>query len=261
MSERIPLIAGNWKMNLDHQQAIALVQKLAWTLKDVDHDFSKVEVAIFPPFTDLRTVQTLIDADKFDLVIGAQDLSKFDSGAYTGEISGAFLKKLNVRYVLVGHSERRLYHEEDDSVIQAKVAAAFRHNLIPVICVGETLEELETEGPSAVPIRQLTNALAEHKEVGEFVVAYEPVWAIGTGKVATSEQAAEVAKRLRETISSLLSPEIAEKTRILYGGSVKSANVAGFLSSPEVDGVLVGGASLDIGEFSGIARFQKHVSL
>jgi triosephosphate isomerase (TIM) len=261
MNERIPLIAGNWKMNLDHQQAIALVQKLAWTLKDVDHDYSKVEVAIFPPFTDLRTVQTLIDADKFELVIGAQDLSKFDTGAYTGEISGAFLKKLEVRYVLVGHSERRQYHNEDDSVVQAKVAAAFRHNLIPVICVGESLEELETEGPSAVPIRQLRNALADHKEIGEFVVAYEPVWAIGTGKVATSEQAAEVAKKLRETIASLLSPEIADKTRILYGGSVKSANVAGFLSSPEVDGVLVGGASLDIAEFSGIARFQKHVSL
>ena len=261
MSERIPLIAGNWRMNLDHQQAIALVHKLAWTLKDVDHDYSKVEVAIFPPFTDLRTVQTLIDADKFELVIGAQDLSKFDAGAYTGEISGAFLKKLEVRYVLVGHSERRQYHNEDDSVIQAKVAAAFRHNLIPVICVGESLEELESEGPSAVPIRQLRNALADHKEIGEFVVAYEPVWAIGTGKVATSEQAAEVAKKLRETIASLLSPEIADKTRILYGGSVKASNIASIMVKPDVDGALIGGASLDVDEFVAIARFRLHPSV
>ena len=261
MTERIPLIAGNWKMNLDHQQAIALVQKLAWTLKDVGHDYKKVEVAVFPPFTDLRTVQTLIDADGFELTVGAQDLSPFDSGAYTGDISGAFLKKLNVRYVLVGHSERRQYHNESDEVVQAKVAAAFRHNLVPVICVGESLEELESEGPSAVPLKQLTKAIAEHSSVSEFVVAYEPVWAIGTGKIATSEQAAEVARKLRELVASLISPEVAAQTRILYGGSVKSANVAGFLASPEVDGVLVGGASLDVDEFSGIARFQKHVSL
>jgi len=261
MTNRIPLIAGNWKMNLDHQQAIALVQKLAWTLKDVDHDYEKVEVAVFPPFTDLRSIQTLLDADKLKLVLGAQDLSKFDSGAYTGEVSGAFLNKLAVRYVLVGHSERRQYHQESDEVIQAKVAASFRHNLIPVICVGENLEELEAEGAAAVPIRQLKAALEGHNKPGEFVVAYEPVWAIGTGKVATSEQAAEVAKKLRETISELLGPEVAEATRILYGGSVKSANVAGFLASPEVDGVLVGGASLDVGEFTGICRFQKHVTL
>jgi triosephosphate isomerase (TIM) len=261
LSDRKPLIAGNWKMNLDHQQAIALVQKLAWTLKDVSHDFDKVEVAVFPPFTDLRSVQTLLDADKLPLVLGAQDLSKFDSGAYTGEVSGAFLKKLDVKYVLVGHSERRAYHNETDEVIQAKVASSFKHNLIPVICVGESLEELEAEGAAAVPIRQLTAALSGHKDIGEFVVAYEPVWAIGTGKVATSEQAAEVAKKLRETIKELVSEEVAAATRILYGGSVKSANVAGFLVSEEVDGVLVGGASLDVEEFTGICRFQKHVTL
>jgi triosephosphate isomerase (TIM) len=261
LSDRKPLIAGNWKMNLDHQQAIALVQKLAWTLKDVNHDFDLVEVAVFPPFTDLRSVQTLLDADKLPLILGAQDLSKFDSGAYTGEVSGSFLKKLDVKYVLVGHSERRQYHNEDDKVIQAKVAAAFKNNLVPVICVGETLEELESEGAAAVPIRQLTEALASHKEIGEFVVAYEPVWAIGTGKVATSEQAAEVARKLRATIGDLVSDAVAASTRILYGGSVKSANVAGFLVSEEVDGVLVGGASLDVDEFTGICRFQKHVTL
>jgi triosephosphate isomerase len=141
------------------------------------------------------------------------------------------------------------------------VASAFKHNLIPVICVGETLEELEAEGAAAVPIRQLTKALAGHKELGEFVVAYEPVWAIGTGKVATSEQAAEVAKKLRQCIKELVSEEVSLSTRVLYGGSVKSANVAGFLVSEEVDGVLVGGASLDVEEFTGICRFQKHVTL
>ncbi len=260
-AERIPFIAGNWKMNLDHQQAIALVQKLAWTLADANHDYSKTEVAVFPPFTDLRTVQTLIDAEKFEIQLGAQDLSQHDSGAYTGEISGAFLKKLDVRYVIIGHSERRSYHNETDEVVHAKVEASFKHDLVPVICVGETLDELEQYGQSAVPVRQIKAALAEQSQVGEFIVAYEPVWAIGTGQVATPDQAAEVASAIRTAIAQILTPEIAEMTRILYGGSVKAANVAGFLKSPEVDGVLVGGASLQVEEFSGIARFLKHLAL
>jgi triosephosphate isomerase len=261
MTNRVALIAGNWKMNLDHQQAIALVQKLAWSLEDAGHDYSTAEVVVFPPFTDIRSVQNLIDADKFELGLGAQDLSKFDNGAYTGEVSGAFLSKLAVDYVLVGHSERRTYHKEDDSTIQAKTAAAFRHGLVPVICVGETLEELENEGAAAVPIRQTIAALAGHEALGDFVIAYEPVWAIGTGKVATPEEAASVCGKIRAAISEEHGAEIADKTRILYGGSVKAANVAGFLRSPEVDGVLVGGASLDADEFSGIARFQKHLAL
>ena len=259
--ERVPFIAGNWKMNLDHQQAIAFVQKLSWTLTDANHDYTKTEVAVFPPFTDLRTVQTLISAEKYSLSLGAQDLSQHDSGAYTGDISGAFLNKLGVQYVIIGHSERRNYHHEDDALVQAKVAAAFKHGLIPVICVGETLEELEAEGQSAVPVRQILAALSGHAKVGEFIVAYEPVWAIGTGQVATPEQAATVAGTIREALDGLLGPEIAQSTRILYGGSVKAANVAGFLRSPEVDGVLVGGASLDVDEFSGISRFLKHLSL
>jgi triosephosphate isomerase len=195
------------------------------------------------------------------LRLGAQDISKHDSGAYTGEVAGSFLKKLDVEYVLVGHSERREHHNEDDDLIRDKVAACFKNKLVPLICVGETLEQLETEGAAAAPIEQLTKALEGHKDIGDFVVAYEPVWAIGTGKVATNEQAAEVAKKLRETIGALISPEVAEQTRILYGGSVKSANVAGFLASSDVDGVLVGGASLVVDEFTGICRFQKHVSL
>ncbi len=261
MTTRIPLIAGNWKMNLDHQQAIALTQKLAWTLGDAGHDYSDGEVVIFPPFTDIRSVQTLVDADNLEIGLGAQDLSKHDSGAYTGEVSGAFLSKLAVKYVLIGHSERRQYHAESDEVVQAKTAAAFRHGLVPVICVGETLEELETEGQSAVPVRQTLAALAGHDKLDEFVIAYEPVWAIGTGKVATPEEAAAVCGKIREAIAAEFGAELAAATRILYGGSVKAANVAGFLRSTEVDGVLVGGASLDADEFSGIARFQKHIAL
>lgn len=261
MTNRVPFIAGNWKMNLDHQQAIALVQKLAWSLKDAGHNYADTEVAVFPPFTDIRPVQLLLDAEKFELGLGAQDLSKFDNGAYTGEISGAFLSKLDVKYVLIGHSERRTYHNEDDETVQAKTAAAFRHGLVPVICVGETLEELETLGAAAVPVKQTLAALAGHAALGDFVIAYEPVWAIGTGKVATPEEAASVCGKIRDAIAAEHGAEVADKTRILYGGSVKSANVAGFLRSPEVDGVLVGGAALDAEEFSGIARFQKHLAL
>ena len=261
MTNRVAFIAGNWKMNLDHQQGIALVQKLAWTLKDAGHDYSTAEVTVFPGFTSLRSIQTLFDADKLDLTLGAQDISAFDSGAYTGEVSGIALKKLAVKYALIGHSERRQYHSEDDSVVQAKVAASFRNGIVPVICVGETLEQLESEGAAAVPVRQTLAALADHATLGEFVIAYEPVWAIGTGQVATPEQAASVAAKIRTAIREALGDAVADQTRILYGGSVKAANVAGFLKSPEVDGVLVGGASLDAEEFSGIARFQKHLAI
>jgi len=260
MTNRVPLIAGNWKMNLDHLQGIALIQKLCWTLNDADHDYKEVEVAVFPPFTDLRSAQTLIDAEKFDVALGAQDLSVHDSGAFTGDISGAFLSKLDVKYVLVGHSERREYHAEGDEVIQAKVAAAWRHNLVPIICVGETLEQLESLGQSAVPISQTIAALSGHENLGEFVIAYEPVWAIGTGKVATAQEAAEVATAIRKALDENFGAEVAN-SRILYGGSVKANNVAGFLQSDQVDGVLVGGASLDADEFAGISRFKKHIVL
>jgi triosephosphate isomerase len=261
MTKRTAFIAGNWKMNLDHQQGIALVQKLAWTLKDAAHDYSSAEVAVFPGFTSIRSIQTLIDADNFDIKLGAQDISAFDSGAYTGEVSGVALKKLDVEYVLIGHSERRQYHAEDDSIVRDKTAAAFRHGIVPVICVGETQEQLETEGAAAVPVRQTLAALEGHENLGEFVIAYEPVWAIGTGQVATPEVAATVCAKIRAAISETHGEEVAQVTRILYGGSVKAANVAGFLRSTEVDGVLVGGASLDAEEFSGIARFQKHLAL
>jgi triosephosphate isomerase len=260
-STRVPLIAGNWKMNLDHLQSIAFVQKLAWTLKDARHDFGAAgaEVAVFPPFTDLRSVQTLISADKLEIVFGGQDLSEHDSGAYTGEISGAFLSALDCTYVIIGHSERRQYHGETDEQLGRKVAAALRHGLVPVLCVGETAEDLETHGPSAVPVAQMRAALAGLTGTPQLVIAYEPVWAIGSGQAATPEQAEQVASKLRETLAELLGADVAEATRILYGGSVKSGNIAGFLREPNVDGALVGGASLDVTEFASIARFQKHV--
>ncbi|MDO7881962.1 triose-phosphate isomerase [Antiquaquibacter soli] len=258
---RVPLIAGNWKMNLDHLQAIATVQKLAWTLKDANHDFDAkgAEVAVFPPFTDLRSVQTLVSADKLDVVYGAQDVSEHDSGAYTGEISGAFLKALECTYVIIGHSERRTLHGETDEQLARKVAAAIRHGLVPVLCVGETAEDLEQHGPSAVPVAQLRAALEGLSGSPEIVVAYEPVWAIGSGQAATPEQAEQVAVKLRETLAELFGQETADATRILYGGSVKANNIASLMREPNVDGALVGGASLDVAEFASIARFQKHV--
>jgi triosephosphate isomerase (TIM) len=255
---RTPFIAGNWKMNLDHLQSIAFVQKLAWTLQDAGHDPKAVEVAVFPPFTDLRSVQTLLAADKLALGLGAQDLSPHDSGAYTGDISGAFLKALDVRYVIVGHSERRSLHGETDEVVRAKVQAAVRHGLVPVLCVGETAEDLERHGASAVPVAQLRAALAGLPADAPLVVAYEPVWAIGSGKAATSDQAQQVCSALRSTLAEFRN-EVAEGTRILYGGSVKAANIAGFLGENDVDGALVGGASLDVTEFAGIVRFEEHL--
>ena len=261
VTTRTPLLAGNWKMNLDHLQSIAFVQKLAWSLKDASHDYNGAEVAIFPPFTDLRSVQTLISADKLPLKFGAQDVSAHDSGAYTGEISGAFLKALDCSYVIIGHSERRTLQHEGDDEVAAKVAAAVKHGVVPVICVGETAEDLEQHGPSAVPVAQLKAALAGLNGNVDIVVAYEPVWAIGSGQAATPEQAEQVAAQLRVVLREVLGDDVADATRILYGGSVKAANIAGFMREPNVDGALVGGASLDLTEFASIVRFQKHVGV
>lgn len=259
--KRIPLIAGNWKLNLDHLQSIAFVQKLAWVLKDARVDFRTVEVAVFPPFTGLRSVQSLIAADNFAITYGAQDISAHDSGAYTGEVSGAFLKALDCRYAIVGHSERRSYHHESNELVGEKAAAAIRHGVVPVVCVGETAEDLDTRGASAVPVEQLVTALKSLPKGADIVVAYEPVWAIGSGKAATPEQAESVASQLREVINNAWGAEAAQRTRILYGGSVKSGNIASFMRQPNVDGALVGGASLVVEEFAKIVRFQNHVGV
>lgn len=260
-SKRIPLIAGNWKMNFDHLQSIAFVQKLAWVLKDARLDFRKVDVAVFPPFTDLRSVQSLIAADNFSITYGAQDISAHDSGAYTGEVSGIFLKSLDCRYVIVGHSERRAYHCETNELVGEKAAAAIRHGVIPVICVGETAEDLEARGASAVPVEQLVSALQALPKNAEIVVAYEPVWAIGSGQAATPEQAEIVASALRTVLKDAWGNDAAGRTRILYGGSVKSSNIASFMRETNIDGALVGGASLVADEFAKIARFQSHVGV
>ncbi|MFN3950016.1 triose-phosphate isomerase [Microbacterium sp.] len=260
-NRRIPLIAGNWKMNLDHLQAVAFVQKLHWTLKEAKHESTDVEVAVFPPYTDLRTVQTLLDADKIEFALGGQDLSAHDSGAYTGEISGQFLAKLDATYVIIGHSERRQFHHETDEVIAAKTQAALRHGLVPVICVGETSEDLEKFGASAVPVGQLEVALEGVSADADIVVAYEPVWAIGSGQAATPDRAQEVCAKLRAVVADKLGADAAARTRVLYGGSVKSGNIAGFMREPDVDGALVGGASLVVDEFAAIIRFQKHVGV
>ena len=258
---RVPLIAGNWKMNLDHLQAVAFVQKLHWALRDAGHESGSVEVALFPPFTDLRTVQTLLDAEKIEFGLGAQDVSAHDSGAYTGEISGAFLAKLDCGYVIIGHSERRQYHGETDQLIGTKVQAALRHGLTPVICVGETAEDLEQFGASAVPVSQLGAALSDLPDTANIVVAYEPVWAIGSGQAASPEQAQDVCAKLRAVVTDRLGAQAGESTRVLYGGSVKAANIASFMREPDVDGALVGGACLLAEEFASIIRYQKHVGV
>ena len=254
---RKPLMAGNWKMNLNHLEAIAHVQKLAFALNKSDYD--KVEVAVLPPFTDLRGVQTLISADKLPISYGAQDLSVHDSGAYTGEISGAFLAKLGCTYVLAGHSERRQYHGEDDALVNGKVKAALRHSLTPILCVGEGLDVRREGGHIAYTLAQVDGALKDvtAEQAASIVIAYEPVWAIGTGEVATPKDAQEVCGAIRERLAELYDADVAQKVRILYGGSVKADNIAGIIAQPDVDGGLVGGASLDPVEFVKICRLGE----
>ena len=259
---RTPLMAGNWKMNLDHTEAIAAVQKLAWTLKDAKHDYEAVEVAVLAPFTDLRSVQTLVDADKLEVRYGAQDLSTHASGAYTGEVSGPMLARLGCTYVAVGHSERREYHAEDDALVNAKVRAAFEHGLVPILCVGEGLDVRKAGDQVTYTLAQVDAALADvtAEQAAQVVIAYEPVWAIGTGEVATPEDAQEVCGAIRGRLAELYDAELAGGVRVLYGGSVKSGNVAQIMSQPDVDGALVGGASLDPVEFAKIARYQSLVA-
>ncbi len=261
-SGRTPLMAGNWKMNLDHLQATHLVQKLDWTLRDGRHDFGAVEVAVLPPFTDLRSVQTLIDGDRLELRFGAQDLSTHDSGAYTGEISGAFLAKLGCTYVVVGHSERREYHGERDAEVNAKLQAALRHDLVPILCVGEPLHVREPREHVDYVLAQVEACLegVPAERARTMVVAYEPVWAIGTGEVATPEDAQEVCGAIRTKLAELYSGDLADGVRVLYGGSVKANNIAAIMAQEDVDGALVGGASTDPAEFASICRYRDHLA-
>ncbi len=254
---RTPLMAGNWKMNLNHQEAVVLVQKLAWTLSDKKHDYGKVEVAVLPPYTDLRSVQTLVDGDRLEIRYGAQDVSANDDGAFTGEISATMLRKLGCSYVVVGHSERRQYHAETDEVVNAKARKAMEAEMTPIVCVGEGLDIRQAGGHVDHCIGQLTGSLAGFTadQVAKLVIAYEPVWAIGTGEVATPDDAQEVCAAVRRCVADSFTEEAAAAVRVLYGGSVKAANVAGIMEKADVDGCLVGGASLQADEFGGICRY------
>ncbi|WET82174.1 triose-phosphate isomerase [Amycolatopsis sp. QT-25] len=247
---RKPLIAGNWKMNQNHLEAIALVQKIAFALPE--KYYAKVDVAVLPPFTDIRSVQTLTDGDKLPLTYGAQDLSPHDSGAYTGDVSGPMLAKLGCSFVTVGHSERREYHGESDELVNKKVKAALKHGIKPILCVGEKLEVREAGEHIAHTTTQLVEGLKGLKaeQVKDVVVAYEPVWAIGTGKVATPQDAEQVCGAIRATLAEKYGAEVASSVRVLYGGSAKANNISDLVACENIDGALVGGASLDGDEFT-----------
>lgn len=250
---RTPLIAGNWKMNLNHLEATVQVQKFAFKLPK--EYYEKVDVAFIVPFTDLRSVQTLVAGDKLDITYGAQDVSAHESGAYTGEISAAMLAKLGCSWVVVGHSERREYHGETDSLVAAKAKAALKHGMSPIVCVGEPLDVREAGTHVDFVVNQTRNSLEglTAEELARTVIAYEPVWAIGTGKVASAEDAQEVCAAIRALVAQLADASVAEGMRILYGGSVKTESVAEIVAKPDVDGGLVGGASLDGEDFAKLA--------
>lgn len=255
---RTPLMAGNWKMNFDHHEANQFLNKLAWTLSDLKHDYDTVEVVVLPPFTDLRTVQTVVDADKLQIGYGSQDVSAQDNGAYTGEISTSMLTALGATYAVIGHSERRQYHGESDELVNAKARKALAAEITPIVCVGEGLDIRQAGTHVEYTLAQVDGALASMtaEQVASLVIAYEPVWAIGTGEVATPEDAQEVCGAIRSRIAELYDPDTADKTRILYGGSVKSSNVVDIMAQEDVDGALVGGASLKPDEFAKIVTYQ-----
>jgi len=254
---RKPLMAGNWKMNLNHLEAIAVTQKLAFSLADKDYD--AVDVVVIPPFTDIRSVQTLIDGDHLRLKYGAQDVSIHPNGAFTGEISAAMLRKLGCSYVLAGHSERREHHNESDALVNSKLKVVLANEMRPIFCIGEPLSIRESGTHLEYVLAQVENGLAGLKpaEIAKIVIAYEPIWAIGTGLVATPEDAQEVCLAIRGKVSQMADQSVANGISILYGGSVKASNVVEIMAQPDVDGALVGGASLDPEEFARIARFPS----
>lgn len=257
MADRKPLIAGNWKMHLDHLEAIQLVQQLVYHLEPADT--AVVDVAVVPPFTALRSVQTLIEGDKMPLALGAQDTHWETSGAYTGAVSPAMLARLKVAYVLCGHSERRTLFGEDDDVVNRKARAVLAAGMTPIVCVGETLEEREAGRAEEVVVGQLAGSLADvaPEQLAAAVVAYEPVWAIGTGKTATDAEAGQMCALVRSTIADRFGQGAADGVRIQYGGSVKPGNVAALMAQADVDGALVGGASLDADDFAVICRYPR----
>jgi triosephosphate isomerase (TIM) len=254
---RKPLLAGNWKMNLDHLEAIQLVQQLVYHLDTEDYEAS--EIAVCPPFTSLRSIQTLIEGDRLPISLGAQNCHWEESGAYTGEVSPGMLARLNVRYVICGHSERRTIFEESDEVVNRKVKAVIAAGMQPIMCVGETLEQREADEAEEVVVRQVRAGLEGLKasEAAAMVIAYEPIWAIGTGRTASAKDADEMCGVVRRTVGEQYGEAEAEQVRIQYGGSVKPGNVAELMHQPEIDGALVGGASLDPEDFAVICRHHR----
>lgn len=250
---RTPLIAGNWKMNLNHLEAIALVQKIAFSLPA--KYFDKVDVSVIPPFTDIRSIQTLVEGDKLLLTYGAQDVSVHESGAYTGEVSAAMLAKLGCTFVVVGHSERRSMHDEHDALVAQKAAAVLQSAMSPIVCVGEGIEVREAGNHVDHCVAQVRGSLAglSSEQIADSVIAYEPVWAIGTGRVATPDDAQEVCAAIRSAVAELSSPDVAQGMRVLYGGSVNGKNIGELIAKDDVDGALVGGASLKPDEFASLS--------
>jgi triosephosphate isomerase len=256
MTERKPLMSGNWKMHHNHFEAIQCVQKLAFSLHPADYD--AVDVSVHPPFTNLRSIQTLTDADRIPIALGAQHCHWEAKGAFTGEVSPAFLAKLNVRYVIVGHSERRELFGQTDDVVERTLRAILAHAMTPILCVGETLDERDAGITEPKVEGQVRAALAKvtREQVASLVIAYEPIWAIGTGRTATPDDAQAVCALVRRVVGSLAGAEAAAGVRVQYGGSVKAANIAELMARPDIDGALVGGASLDPDEFSRIVRYR-----
>ena len=253
--DRRPLISGNWKMNFNHFEAIQFVQKLSYLLGREDYD--AVDVTVHPPFTDIRSVQTVLDADEIPILLGAQHCHWEEKGAYTGEVAPSFLSKLNVRYVIAGHSERRELFGETDEMVNKKVAAIQASGMVPIMCVGETLDEREAGDTEAKVLGQVEAGLAGRtgEQIAALVIAYEPIWAIGTGRTATSDDAQAVCGAIRRRLTELADADVAGAVRIQYGGSVKAGNAAELMAQPDIDGALVGGASLDPDEFARIIQF------
>lgn len=255
MTVRKDLICGNWKMNTNHLDAIQMIQKLSYRLDPEDHE--RVDVVVAPPFTSLRSAQTVIEVDRMEIGLGAQDLFWEDKGAFTGAVSGPMLAKLSVDYVIVGHSERREYFGDTDEVVNKKLKAAVRNELSPILCVGETLEQREAGEAATVVVKQLRGALAglEPETVATMAVAYEPIWAIGTGRTATPDDAGEMCETIRTEVGELAGSEAYDGVRVLYGGSVNPGNIKMIMAKRHVDGALVGGASLDPDTFASVVRY------
>ena len=258
MPDRKPLISGNWKMHHNHFQAIQTIQKLSYAL--TSEDYASVDVSVHPSFTNLRSVQTVLGADDIPIALGAQDCHPDDEGAFTGEVSAAMLAKLEVAYVIVGHSERRQLFGETDETVNAKARAALRHQMTPIVCVGETLDERRSGQAQDRVADQVADSLAglDGAAVAGLVIAYEPIWAIGTGETATPGDAQSMCEHVRARVAAGWGVGAAASVRIQYGGSVKPVNAADLMACPDVDGALVGGASLDPDDFARIVNYRLY---